>query len=49
MMFAGVILVGALFLAIEGVFALVETGLTPRGVPRRGSTATGQVVASGPA
>jgi osmoprotectant transport system permease protein len=35
MMFAGVILVGALFLAIEGVFALAERAVTPVGASQR--------------
>src|SRR6185295_19737188 len=35
MMFAGVILVGALFLVIEGIFALAERAVTPVGASQR--------------
>jgi osmoprotectant transport system permease protein len=47
MMFAGVILVAALFLVLEAVFALAETRLTPRGLPRRGAETTSRAVAAG--
>jgi len=47
MMFAGVILVAALFLILEAVFALAEARLTPRGVPRPGAETTTSVVAGG--
>jgi osmoprotectant transport system permease protein len=47
MMFAGVILVGVLFLVLEAVFAFAEARLTPRGVPRSGEEARAPLVAPG--
>jgi len=47
MMFAGVILVGVLFLVLEAVFAFAEARLTPRGVPRSGGEARAPLVAPG--